>query len=353
VWNVASGPAAERLFDGGWHNFQLRPGTTTVAPVAPESQRIERTIVAIELDDVSSAFGHKAVRLGLGNGPNLHREIGFDGVRVRSASIGFPNAGELTIGDDQVAVALCVRAPQWALWSGHDFMPGTMMCWGPGSEGTWLNPEGLSAQIAYVDALAIHSMAETLKERIRLPRPGEVVRLPKTASVLRLGMLLASFGDPLDTSVVLPDSPTELLVALTHVFAENARRPSAAGVRRLDSRLIVRTCVDHADEVEGRPSVPELCLAAYVSERRLRKAFSDVFDMAPSTYFRLRSLNLARSQLLRGGTSTTVTEVASDLGWTNLGRFAQYYRSVFQETPSHTLATARRAARTPMRTRSA
>jgi len=324
----------------------------TVTAMAQNSQLIERTIVAHELDDVASAFGYKAVRLGLGNGPNLHRQIGFDGVSVQSASIGFPTAGELTLRDDQVAVGLCVRAPQGATWSGIDFVPGAMMCWGPGSEGTWLNREGLSVQFAFVDELAIRSTADALKARIRLPRRGEVVRLPETASGRRLGMLLASLGDPFDTSVVLPDSPTELLVALTHVLADNARRPPAARVRGLDSQLIVRTCVDHADEVGGRPSLPELCLATHVSERRLRTAFNDVFDMAPLTYFRLRSLNLARSRLLRGGAST-VTAVASELGWSNFGRFAGYYRSVFLETPSQTLATAQRAALTPIRTRSA
>jgi len=314
-------------------------------------QPIVRRVVAHELDDVVSAFGYKAVRLGLGNGPNVHRLVGFDGVSVQSASIGFPNAGELTLRDDQIAVALCVRAPEGALWSEHDFMPGTMMCWGPGAEATWINREGFSVRFAYVDELAIRSMAETLKHRIRLPEPGAVVQLPQTASVRRLIPLLASFGDPLDTSVAPPDNPTGLLVALTHVLAECARRPSAARVRGLDSQLIVRTCLDYADEAGGRPSVPELCLAAHVSERRLRTAFNDVFDMSPSTFFRLRSLTLARGQLLRGGIS--VSAIASELGWSNFGRFAGYYRSVFRETPSHTLATARRAAQTPMRTRSA
>jgi transcriptional regulator GlxA family with amidase domain len=60
----------------------------------------------------------------------------------------------------------------------------------------------------------------------------------------------------------------------------------------------------------------------------------------------------ARSQLLRGGNST-VTAVASELGWPNFGRFAGYYQSVFRETPSHTLTTAQQAAQTPIRTRSA
>jgi len=320
--------------------------------VAQGAQPIERTVVAYELDDVTSAFGYKAVRLGLGNGPNAHKQIGFDGVLVQSASIGFPNAGALTLRDDQVAVALCVRAPQGALWSEHDFMPGTTMCWGPGAEATWLNREGFSVRFAFVDELAVHSMAETLKQRIRVPKPGAVLRLPETASARRLGLLLASFGDPLETSVVLPDRPTELLVALTDVLAENAPRSSAARVRGLDSQLIVRTCVDSVDEVGGRPSLPELCLAANVSERRLRRAFNDVFDMSPAAYFRLRSLTLARSQLLLRHNSS-VTEVASELGWANLGRFAGYYRSVFRETPSHTLATARLAAQTPMRPRSA
>ena len=211
--------------------------------VMRSSQPTVQTVVAHEVDDTASAFGYKAVRLGLGNGPTVHRQIELDGVSVQSGSIGFPTAGRLTLPDDQISVAWCVTAPPGTLWNEHDFTPGTMISWGPGSEATWLNREGVAVQIAFVDEQAIRSIADALEERITMPEPGAVVRMPESTRVRRLGALLASFGDPLDTSAVLPASPTALLGSLTHVLAENAHRAPATRARGLDSRSLVTTCV--------------------------------------------------------------------------------------------------------------
>jgi AraC-like DNA-binding protein len=320
--------------------------------MAENSRRIVRTVLAHELDDYAASFGYRAVRLGRGSGPNVHRQITFEGIQLQSGLIGFPNAGEKTIPDHQLVVGLSVRGPPGSRWSEHDFSAGTMLLFGPQADATWVNPEGASVQIAHVDLLALRSMAATLGERVRLPEPGSVTLLHPTTSVRRLGSLLGSLGNPLDASVVLPHNPTELLVAVTHVLAETARRSPTPTNRRIDSRRLVRTLVDYADAVGARPSLPELCAAANVSERRLRNAFNDTFDMAPMAYFRLRSLNLSRSQLLEPDASS-VTEIAFRLGWLNVGRFAQKYQQVFGEKPSHTIVTTRAHAQIVMSTSAA
>jgi AraC-like DNA-binding protein len=311
--------------------------------MAENSQGMVRTIVAHELDDYAASFGYRAVRLGRGSGPNVHRRITFEGIQLQSGLIGFPVAGQRTIAGHELVVALSVCGPPGSRWSEHDFSVGSMLLFGPQAEATWLNPERLSVQIAHVDLLAIRSMAAALRERVRLPEPGSIMCLHQTPSVRRLGSLLRSLGSPVDASVALPDSPTELLVAVTHVLAETARRSPAPRTRRIDSGRLVRLCVEYADAVGARPSLPELCVAANVSERRVRTAFNDVFDMAPTAYFRNRSLNLARCQLLEPDASG-VTEVAFQLGWRNLGRFAQQYQRVFGERPSQTIATTRAPA---------
>ena len=82
----------------------------------------------------------------------------------------------------------------------------------------------------------------------------------------------------------------------------------------------------------------ELCLAAHVSERRLRKAFVDEFDQPPSRFFRIWALNEAHRRLATDESGRiNVTRVATDLGFGHLGRFSGQYRSLYGEAPSSTL----------------
>jgi AraC family transcriptional regulator, ethanolamine operon transcriptional activator len=73
-----------------------------------------------------------------------------------------------------------------------------------------------------------------------------------------------------------------------------------------------------------------------VSERELRRAFAAAYGVSPARFLRLRRLHLARSRL-RDGPAGTVTDVAVDLGFFDLGRFAGDYRLLFGEFPSATL----------------
>ena len=75
-----------------------------------------------------------------------------------------------------------------------------------------------------------------------------------------------------------------------------------------------------------------------VSERTLRNAFADVHRESPKRYFlnqRLQSVRQALSDT--GNKAGTVTAVATDYGFYELGRFALQYRTLFGESPSETL----------------
>ncbi len=88
----------------------------------------------------------------------------------------------------------------------------------------------------------------------------------------------------------------------------------------------------------GDPSVGELCAACEVPRRTLNRAFQNAFGMGPATYLRRVRLNRARRALQKERThSTTVTEVALQLGFWHLGRFAEQYAELFGESPHETL----------------
>ena len=82
----------------------------------------------------------------------------------------------------------------------------------------------------------------------------------------------------------------------------------------------------------------ELCTAAGVSYRTLRDCCQEHLGMSPKRYLWLRRMHLARRALRRADAeTTTVTEIATNCGFWELGRFAVAYRSLFGESPSTAL----------------
>ena len=82
----------------------------------------------------------------------------------------------------------------------------------------------------------------------------------------------------------------------------------------------------------------EICVATGASERTLRNCCREHLGMAPIRYLWLRRMHLARRALLKADPEVvTVTGIAMDYGFWELGRFAIEYRGLFGESPSATL----------------
>ena len=87
--------------------------------------------------------------------------------------------------------------------------------------------------------------------------------------------------------------------------------------------------------------IAQVCEAAGVSERSLRTAFHDVWGMSPTRYMRWRRLNDARHALLSApNLPGTVTTIATEFGFFELGRFATMYKALLGERPSDTLRSS-------------
>ena len=98
--------------------------------------------------------------------------------------------------------------------------------------------------------------------------------------------------------------------------------------------------------VSMRVPLARLCRHVGVSERGLRRAFYDVRGISPRRYMLAQRLDGVRRALHEAdGRPITVTTVATDYGFNELGRFAGKYRQAFGEAPSETLrGTHRRSA---------
>jgi transcriptional regulator GlxA family with amidase domain len=121
-----------------------------------------------------------------------------------------------------------------------------------------------------------------------------------------------------------------------------------AGRQASESRnYLVRKAEMLALAYNDKPlQVPSLSRALGVSERTLRKLFNEIHGRPPSRHLRMLRLSQVRGALLSArGQLVTVTEIATDFGFAELGRFSVEYRKAFGESPSETLSHGRRSNR--------
>ncbi len=82
--------------------------------------------------------------------------------------------------------------------------------------------------------------------------------------------------------------------------------------------------------------IAEASRAAGVSERTVRNAFHREHGISPKQ-FDLRERLWAARRALSAVSPRTVTEIATEFGFFELGRFSRIYRHMFGELPSETI----------------
>jgi AraC-like DNA-binding protein len=194
-----------------------------------------------------------------------------------------------------------------------------------------LPPEQLAACAKALTGVAITSPSEG---RVLRPSPGDAKRL------LRFHSKACGLAESRQRLISNPEVgralEQELLHALVHCLgaddACNSRR------RRRHTDIMVRFETALSERGDLQLNVPSLCKTISVPERTLRECCKEFLGMSPTRYQLLRRLNLARSALRRADPETTsVAEIARNLHFLELGRFAVAYRAVFGEMPSATL----------------
>jgi AraC-like DNA-binding protein len=129
----------------------------------------------------------------------------------------------------------------------------------------------------------------------------------------------------------------ELIHLMIRCLTEGKSFGTTTGNRRHDA-IVAR----FEEFLEANPERPlyltEICAAIGIAERTLRCACEEHLGMGPIRYLSLRRMHLVRRALLRADSSaTTVTRIATDHGFWELGRFSVAYRTLFDESPSESL----------------
>jgi AraC-like DNA-binding protein len=179
--------------------------------------------------------------------------------------------------------------------------------------------------------------------KIMSPPEGRVLR-PSRSTVSRFLRLHLKVCRLVETRLELIANPEvaralqqELLEALINCLTAG---DAGGNPKRNQHHADIMIRFEEALALYGEPhlNLPALCSAIGVPERTLRMCSAELLGMSPTRYHLLRRLNGARSELLSADPETTsVTQIARNHQFLELGRFAVAYRTVFGEMPSFTL----------------
>jgi AraC-like DNA-binding protein len=176
--------------------------------------------------------------------------------------------------------------------------------------------------------------ADELKFIVR-PSPDLMSRLLKLHE--RVGQIVKTTPALLELPQVSRALEQQLVHLMVRCLTEGAFLETTAGSHRHDA--IVARFEEFLGANPNTPLyLPEICAAIGAAERTLRNACEEYLGMGPIRYLALRRMHLVRRALLQAiPSTTTVTRIATDHGFWELGRFSVNYRTMFGETPSVTL----------------
>ena len=100
---------------------------------------------------------------------------------------------------------------------------------------------------------------------------------------------------------------------------------------------IVRQVEECLDERANEPvHISEICGQLHVSRRTLHRAFHEALGVGPIAFLRGRRLCAVHTALRMSQDIRTISDIAVQYGFQNLGRFSGYYHELFGEYPSET-----------------
>ena len=160
------------------------------------------------------------------------------------------------------------------------------------------------------------------------------------SQLLKLHEMVGQIATTIPEVLEVPEAARSLEQQLTHILVRCLTESVPTQMTDTGHRhdMIVAKLEEY---LEANPDTPlylaEICAAVGATERTLRNACEKHLGMGPIRYLALRRMHLVRRSLLDADSSTTVTRIATDHGFWELGRFSVAYRALFGETPSETL----------------
>jgi AraC family ethanolamine operon transcriptional activator len=271
--------------------------------------------------------------LGIGN---LAMTLGRFTLEVRARGVIHP---------DRVTIGMLLTSPGRVSHWGLDVQPGDLCIYPPGVDHDGIYGSGVTyaaVSMAPSELVSVLGCEGLLADPEFLSRRGVQLANPLIGEEIR--RRLAGIIRNLERNTVAASTQAvdflrrSIIEAFVTSFI-NALPPDRAPRFYTGARL-VREVENYVDAAGGRPvHISELCSALRVSRRSLHRAFADTLNMGPVGYLRRRRLS-AIQVILKRNSAIPIANIAFEHGFSEPGRFAAYYRSLFGEMPSETRRSA-------------
>src|SRR5262245_27787855 len=280
------------------------------------------------------------VQLKAGRQRGFVAHIAIDSLAMSVGRFALDARARGLINPNMITLGMMLASPGRVSYWREDVRPGDVVITPPGAEidaiylsDAWyvtiaMTPSDLTSALGGEDRLPDAGYWNVKGVRHVDPRLGEEVRRRLASIILNLKCNIATSAQAVD---FLRRSIIEAFVVSSLNALPQDRAPSLSTGARLVSEV-----ESYVDAAEGRPvHISELCSALRVSRRSLHRAFVDTLNMGPVGYLRRRRLSAIQTALKRPDRATVpIADIAFENGFSDPGRFAAYYRSLFGESPS-------------------
>jgi AraC-like DNA-binding protein len=301
-----------------------------------------------DVDEYSAAIRQGTVQMtvtGRGHFSAKIIRIDFHRLWMQRFSDDLPRVAHIEDLGDRAILSFRTQPGPSMSWAGFDLQPSALLrhrLGGPSFQHTTGPSMFASMSLPLEDFESV--VGVIAGSDVRPPRD-PLIATPRVAAMEKLQRLHATAGYLAETSpqiIANPEAARGLEQALIEAAvgclteAETAEERSARGRHELVVQRFYRMMEAHPNDALY---IPQVCKAIGVAERTLRMCCYDQLGMSPKQFLLVRRMNLVCQALKRAmPIATTVTEVATQFGFYDFGRFAGAYRLLFGELPSATLA---------------
>jgi AraC-like DNA-binding protein len=279
--------------------------------------------------------------------------IGLPRVLLHRYSEALPRVGHIVHAPDRVLLIFATRTgPSW-FTGATEIPPGAILRFGNEDQSFQRSTGRFEFGAASMSIDEIEAIGATYGAGDFKPPRNTLIATPAPAAMARLQRVHAMAGELAERVpkvIGVPQAARGLEQALLAALGDclhtpgNDRRGLGSHHRSTIMKRFYALLEAHPD---GVLHTFEICQAIGVSNRTLTTCCNETLGMSPYHYLKLRQLNLVRRALRQAAPLTrTVTEVATEHGFWDLGRFAAAYREFFGELPSETLRQEPRQLRT-------